>query len=200
MNWTPLPTDYTDAVWTGMKKYNMIQNEDDTVSLQDVTVYSNRDKSFFGAKDANQMNSALNEIAKEINQIANYIYPVGSIYLSTNSTNPSTIFGGTWVEWGSGRVPVGVMSSDSDFSAPNKTGGEKTHTLTRTEMPQHTHTPTVSGRPIGVNSGTTPAWHVQAASDWNIAEVTVTTTSAGGGQPHNNMPPYITCYMWKRTA
>lgn len=62
MSWTLLPTDYTDAVWSGLKKYNQIDNSDGTVSLQDVTVYTNKEKSFFGANDANRMNEALNYI------------------------------------------------------------------------------------------------------------------------------------------
>lgn len=60
MAWEPLPTNYTDAVWSGSKKYRMINNEDGTVSFEDVTVYSNRENSFFGAKEANRMNEALN--------------------------------------------------------------------------------------------------------------------------------------------
>lgn len=62
MAWELLPVDYTDAIWNGLKRYNMITNEDNTVSLQDVTVYTNREKSFFGARDANRMNEALNTI------------------------------------------------------------------------------------------------------------------------------------------
>lgn len=62
MAWELLPVDYTDAVWNGFKRYNMITNDDNTVSLQDVTVYSNREKSFFGARDANRMNEALNTL------------------------------------------------------------------------------------------------------------------------------------------
>lgn len=62
MAWETLPTDYTDATWTGNKKYNLIYNDDGTVSLNDVTVYSNKEKSFFGAKDANSMNAAINAI------------------------------------------------------------------------------------------------------------------------------------------
>lgn len=62
MSWTLLPTDYTDAVWSGLKKYSQIDNSDGTVSFQDVTVYTNKEKSFFGAKDANRMNEALNYI------------------------------------------------------------------------------------------------------------------------------------------
>ena len=62
MAWVLLPVNYTDAVWVGLKRYNQIDNEDGTISLQDVTVYSNKEKSFFGAKDANRMNEALNTI------------------------------------------------------------------------------------------------------------------------------------------
>lgn len=62
MAWTPLKENYTDAIWAGLKKYNLIENSDDTISLQDVTVYSNKENSFFGAKDANAMNAAINVI------------------------------------------------------------------------------------------------------------------------------------------
>lgn len=62
MAWTPLKENYTDTIWAGLKKYNLIENSDDTISLQDVTVYSNKENSFFGAKDANAMNAAINVI------------------------------------------------------------------------------------------------------------------------------------------
>lgn len=62
MSWQLLPTDYKDAVWSGLKKYNQIDNSDGTISLQDVTVYNNKEKSFFGALEANRMNEALNTI------------------------------------------------------------------------------------------------------------------------------------------
>lgn len=62
MAWELLPVNYTDAVWSGLKRYNEINNEDGTVSFQDVTAYSNKENSFFGAKQANQMNEALNTL------------------------------------------------------------------------------------------------------------------------------------------
>ena len=62
MAWVLLPVDYTDAVWAGLKKYTQIDNSDGTVSFQDVTVYTGKEKSFFGAIDANRMNEALNTI------------------------------------------------------------------------------------------------------------------------------------------
>ena len=62
MAWENLPTDFTDAVWVGLKRYNQIYNEDGTTSFQDVTLYTGREKSFFGAKDANRINEAMNII------------------------------------------------------------------------------------------------------------------------------------------
>lgn len=62
MAWELLPTDYADTVWSGLKRYNQVDNEDGTVSFQDVTQYSNKEKSFFGAIQANRMNEALNTL------------------------------------------------------------------------------------------------------------------------------------------
>lgn len=62
MAWELLPVDYTDAVWSGLKKYNQVDNTDGTVSFQDVTQYSNKEKSFFGAKDANRIDEAVNTL------------------------------------------------------------------------------------------------------------------------------------------
>lgn len=126
--------------------------------------------------------------------IGNALYPVGSIYMSVNNTNPSTFFGGTWVSWGAGRVAVGVDTNDTDFATVEKTGGEKTHTLTVSEMPSHKHTVEAIG------SGTTQ----QELTAFNVGTTSgidgyAGTDFTGGGQAHNNLQPYITCYMWKRT-
>lgn len=69
MEWISLPTDYTDAVWSGLRRYLMVNNDDGTVSFQDVTVYNQKEKSFFGAQDANRINTAINHIME--NPIAN---------------------------------------------------------------------------------------------------------------------------------
>lgn len=82
MNWSRLPTDYTDAVWDGKKKYNLIQNDDGTISLEDVTNYTNLEKSFFGAKDANQMNEGINAImTMNVDQVSK-IDQTDTLYLS----------------------------------------------------------------------------------------------------------------------
>ena len=85
MAWKMLPTDYTDAVWSGLKKYSQIDNSDGTVSFQDVTVYSGKEKSFFGAKDANQMNEALNTIMSMVENGTN-LYEAFQTYFATQKT------------------------------------------------------------------------------------------------------------------
>ena len=62
MAWNPLPTNYTDAAWSGLKKYTQVANEDGTISFEDKTVYTNKENSFFGAADANAMNTAINAL------------------------------------------------------------------------------------------------------------------------------------------
>ena len=133
------------------------------------------------------------------NEVVDVIYPVGAIFMSVVDTNPSTYLGGTWVAWGAGKVPVGVDASDTDFDTVEETGGEKTHTLSSGEIPSHTHTTTdiypVAGQAVGIAPGSTYIPKVET-----IESTTRTTSSAGSGSAHNNLQPYITCYMWKRTA
>lgn len=131
--------------------------------------------------------------------IGNALYPVGSIYMSVNNTNPSTFFGGTWEAWGAGKVPVGVDANDTDFATVEKTGGEKTHILTESEMPKHSHgLPTFYSNPEKESiTFADSAFNADKASDGNVSNGGQ-VISAGGGQAHNNLQPYITCYMWKR--
>ena len=150
--------------------------------------------------------------------IFDLIYPVGSIYMSVNSTNPTNLFGGTWVTWGQGRVPVGVSTSGT-FNSVEKTGGSETHTLTIAQMPSHTHTQNSHrhnyGRPAlfgGENNddgsiftprytGRTSSQYKGNSNGWTeMSYTTATNQNTGGGGSHNNLQPYITCYMWKRTA
>ena len=129
--------------------------------------------------------------------ILNMIYPVGSIFMSATLATAAAVesaLGGTWVAWGAGRVPVGVDTSDTDFDTAEETGGEKTHTLTTSEMPSHTHN--VYGRTGSTAAGS----DCYQGRNWNGTAVTTSTGSAGGGGAHNNLQPYITCYMYKRTA
>lgn len=148
--------------------------------------------------NASNLNTLQDNVEDAINNILLNIYPVGSIYMSINNTNPSTLFGGTW-EQIQDRF---LLSAGSTYTAGN-TGGEATHTLTDLEMPSHNH------RLLNGYAGST--WStghygfVANTSSTGVKQVfydndTSRTSSAGGGQAHNNMPPYLVVYMWKRTA
>jgi hypothetical protein len=122
-------------------------------------------------------------------------YPVGSVYMNaSDSTNPATLLGfGTWVAFGAGKVPVGIDASDADFDTAEETGGAKTHTLTESEIPSHTHTLPI--QPIYNIFGGGGGYRTRYEPGG-----TTTTASTGGGQSHNNLQPYIVVHMWKRTA
>ena len=85
MAWERLPVNYTDTVWSGLKRYSMVNNEDGTVSFQDVTVYSHKENSFFGAKDANRMNEALNTIMSMLENGTD-LYTAFQDYFATQKT------------------------------------------------------------------------------------------------------------------
>lgn len=152
--------------------------------------------------DAAMKKMAENEIGDFVveKQLADYVlksalldlvYPVGSVYISYNSASPAALFGGSWTQI-QGRF---LLAADSTYPA-GSTGGEEKHTLTEREMPQHTHGPLIGSDIIsyvsrGGNVGTTQGDNLQGANS---------VGSAGGGQPHNNMPPYLAVYMWRRTA
>lgn len=144
-------------------------------------------------KSAEKTNAELKKTTEKLQSIAKDIYPVGSIYMSINPTNPSELFGGTWEAWGSGRVPVGVDTTQEEFETVQKTGGEKTHTLTINEMPAHNH-----GLNFANNIGPY-ASPVSGDGGASWGNSTNTVSSTGENKPHNNLQPYITCYMWLRT-
>jgi hypothetical protein len=117
------------------------------------------------------------------------IYPVGSIYLSVNNVNPANLFGGTWEQL-KDRFLLGA----GDTYSAGSSGGEATHTLTISEMPSHNHALDHEAYATLNNSGSawTPA-NANTASEYYTRET-------GGSQPHNNMPPYLTVYMWQRIS
>ncbi len=144
-------------------------------------------------------------------------HPIGSLEFNVSGNNPSSYLGfGTWELWGAGKVPVGVDISDTEFNTVEKTGGNKTHThttgnhtLTISEMPEHGHANLI------VDS-TQLHWAAQYSYGTDqlglgISEVTgnnIHTGTRGDSEAHNHgdtgssstVQPYITCYMWKRTA
>lgn len=128
------------------------------------------------------------------------IYPVGSIYLSVESTSPASLFGGSWEQ-----IEDRFLLAAGDSYSVGDTGGEATHTLTVGEMPEHAHS--IGNKP---GTGGTPQewfsqweWYINNA--WYQFQTGTTTLASrtqhsGSGNPHNNMPPYYTVYMWKRIA
>jgi len=123
-------------------------------------------------------------------------FPVGSVFIAVVSTAPAALLGyGTWSAFGVGRVMVGFNSGDVDFNVAEKTGGSKTHILTEAEMPSHSHT---ENAPSSSSGG-----GVRFATDSNAngsIDSTLSTGETGAGNAHNNLQPYVTVYMWKRTA
>lgn len=124
----------------------------------------------------------------DMQRFAQFVYPVGSIVELTVATNPATLWGfGTW-ESVKDRFLIGAGGS----YANGATGGEAMHTLTVDEMPSHNHT---------IARGTSQnGYFLMTSLEAQDAPYSTSTNNTGGNQPHNNMPPYLAVYMWKRTA
>lgn len=151
------------------------------------------------------------------------IYPVGSIYMSVNSTSPATLFGGTWEQ----IQDTFLLAAGSTYSA-GSTGGEAAHKLIESETPSHTHGSKLSATRINLHgygaggnfinnvNGVATGYDYNSNGFRSAAQLTKQTgsdsysgfelalshthNSFGGNGTHNNMPPYLTVYMWKRTA
>lgn len=213
------------------------------------------------AQSLDDVNSAVSSLETAINNYWQKVYPVGSVYMSVNATNPGNLFGGTWVAWGTGRVPVGINTGDGDFNTAEKTGGAKSvnlahehtvdshahstsgHALTVNEIPEHAHafsgqTSTTGNHAhmyrdywscasqegaaqcVASNSDidANPGAHTKDNGEHSHT-FSGATSNVGGNAAHSHgdtgasapgtssalgtqsvLQPYITCYMWKRTA
>ena len=137
------------------------------------------------------LTTELGEINANIaSTVLNLVYPVGSIYISVSSTNPSTFIGGTWQSFGTGRTLVGVDTSQTEFNTVQKTGGSK-------YMQAHTHRKNsigwVNSGGFWVGSGNYTTLYFDSDSN-QTGGANVTTGNSG------NLQPYITVYMWKRIS
>lgn len=145
-------------------------------------------------------NTASNNSKLELNSnwVNAGIYPVGSIYFSVSSINPSNYFGGTWIRFSEGEVLLCVDADDTDttINTPNKNGGAKTVTLTTNTIPSHRHN--WSQQTNANASGTSTIIRMTNYGATNN-EGNTSGESTGGGAAHNNLQPYITCYIWLRT-
>lgn len=148
------------------------------------------------------------------NILVDLIYPIGSIYISVNDSDPGILFGGTWE-----RIQDKFLMSAGSTYAPGTTGGEATHTLTVDEIPTHQHEPSsdgygfltykadgTAGRIKVASSTSTSAryTHVGTAGATSTSEsglsYNINTSLVGEGKAHNNLPPYLAVYVWKRTS
>ena len=135
----------------------------------------------------------LTSATNTVKQLYLIMHPVGDIVFNVTGVNPGTIYGGTWTQWGKGKVPVGVDTDQTEFNTVEKTGGEKAHKLTISEMPSHNH---VDAKPQTIQNKATGS----ASYGFLCNGAFNSTASTGGDEAHNNLQPYVTCYMWKRTA
>lgn len=154
--------------------------------------------------------------------LVDLLYPVGSIYTSVSSNSPESLFGGSWEQL-ENRFLLGAGTT---YTTVGATGGSDTHSLDITEIPSHTHTFTGSSSTLisagshshslrlrytesssgtglerisGLKSYRTRSGSVlSAGAHTHTATAEGTNETVGGGNPHNNMPPYLVVYMWKR--
>lgn len=145
--------------------------------------------SFYWTKEFFQLNVPLRLNGENI---LSKVYPVGSIYMSLSSTDPKDLFGGTWE-----RLKDRFLLAAGDKYSVGATGGEATHTLTKDEMPSHNHYAAINGGTdsYGQNRTTIGSFANKAQGYSDSSTIFAT----GGGNAHNNMPPYLAVYMWKRT-
>lgn len=125
-------------------------------------------------------------------------WPIGSIYMSVNSTSPANLFGGTWE-----RISETFLFAASSSYPAGSTGGEFAHKLTQSELPNYSLSVANGSNVIRSKTGSSADAYVQTqSSGWGIPNwesKTVTVASGGSGAAHNNMPPYLSVWIWKRT-
>lgn len=159
-------------------------------------------------------------IKKEIKEETKNIYPIGSIYISTQDINPKELFGGEWERYAEGRTLIGAGTGTDNNSTSmqfnvNQIGGEYVHQLTKDEIPAHEHTMRMYIDQNGYASITIPdksayyMWSTNGSKIFNLATTEMAnknlwtigkTASTGSSQTHNNIQPYVVTYMWKRIS
>ena len=150
-----------------------------------------------------EAHTKINEFEKTVSELTQKIllsaHPVGSYYISESSKSPAELFGGTWEQ-----IKDRFLLAAGDKYTAGSTGGEEKHTLTTNEMPSHGHGVIAecgadgSAKYKPANDGT--YMQLAGTSAGTRQAIGTVLSSTGGGQPHNNLPPYLTVYVWKRTA
>jgi hypothetical protein len=147
-------------------------------------------------QEGDAFNSAnMNDLESRISEAFNNFFPIGSIYLSANNVNPSSFFGGTWVSWGSGRVPVGIDKNDGDFNTSEKIGGSK-NLQTHSHYVNIDYSASTTHNHNGRNDIFSEGIGTNRANSYRSGTAIQTSGDGNSG----NLQPYITCFMWKRTG
>lgn len=155
------------------------------------------------------------------------IYPIGSIYFSINPVNPNILFGGEWIAWGGGRVPLGIGSNgETNYTSAEQVGGsENSNALHTHTAGSHTHTMAPNGNSTittigtGQSPVTTGLFNItnMSKNKWGGSTAGAYSTLTLNAHDHEidpapsifisnngiyggNRQPYITCYMWKRIS
>ena len=182
--------DYSWQIFTVTPTYSLINFGKDGRSL-----------TFFG-QDSNQKDTltVLGDIVAPI--FLNKIFPVGAVYITYDNNNPGTFLGGTWERFGQGRTLVGEGTGNDGSTSMsftvNTTGGEYAHTLSLSEIPPHNHkVPAQEDSSASLRAYN----HLSTYNVNKDSHYWYTTTSIEGeGKAHNNIPPYVVVYFWRRTA
>ena len=137
----------------------------------------------------------------EINSILNLIFPIGRGFIDFTDTDYSNYLGFTWERELIGMTPIGLDVNDNDFNTIGKTGGEKTHKLTRDEIPEHAHKMPLKSGSETLERQYNVSWiDNQSGNSGDTSDTGIRTAYVGGEQPHNNLQPYQVVAYWKRTA
>lgn len=207
--WSNVPSSYISKEYTSNITETLTfhgsngQEYVETINITSVEVNPVIPPEFY-ASDANiKINSdvkvgkmSLKEIDDTVSALFDLIYPVGSIYYTNNANfSPNVSFNGTWEQ-----IKDVFLLAAGDTYVGGTNGGEATHKLTVNEMPAHKHwtQDTAPGLYAGWGNKSQNGWITQAVAQTNGGNWE--TASAGGDQAHNNMPPYIVVYVWKRVS
>lgn len=205
------------AMGNSNKMKEVIELVEKYVDLSGISRFLDNSKKIFANISHMHVCHDIVDLENYSNTILQTVYPVCSIYISTTNTNPSTLFGfGSWEQ-----ITDKFLLAAGNTYAAGETGGEASHTLTTSEIPSHKHTGTTSTAGAHTHQiGTDKDVDYLAAGDcWSVHnassgatytngyttsagdhEHTVTISNTGGGQSHNNMPPYLAVYVWKRIS
>ena len=144
-----------------------------------------------------KIDAQLKSVDDSLNGVRDEVYPVGSVYLTLNNVDPGTLFGGTWTQ-----IKDRFLLAAGDTYSARQEGGEATHTLSVNEMPTHKHTLKIQGNTAEQWATSTKFTNGSSSqiTSYGTGSGGVSITEEGGGQPHNNMPPYYVVYMWWRVS